>query len=146
MIFGVASRAAKEKGWEETIEAMQLAQKDLDRPVVLLLCGTGAERDRLELRHGADPRVRFLGFRRNIHGFYRLCDCAILASRFDGELFPLTLVQALQAGTPVIATDVCEIRSMLRKGDAEAGILLPATRRREALVRQSRAGDRIDGR
>ena len=34
----------------------------------------------------------------------------------------------------MIATDVGEIRSMLRKGDAEAGILLPATRRREALV------------
>jgi glycosyltransferase involved in cell wall biosynthesis len=134
VVFGIASRAIREKGWEETIEAIQSAQNDLDRPLVLLLCGTGAERDRLEARYGADPQVRFLGFHGNIHGFYRLCDCAILASRFDGESFPLTLVQALQVGTPVIATDVGEIRSMLQNGDAQAGILLQATRRREALV------------
>ena len=135
VIFGVASRAVKEKGWEETIEAIRMAQKDLNRPLMLLLCGTGPEQDRLEPRYGTDPHVRFLGFQGNIHGFYRFCDCAILATRFDGESFPLTLVQALQVGTPAIATDAGEIRSMLEKDGAQAGIVLHATRRREALVK-----------
>ena len=76
-------------------------------------------------------------------GFYRLCDCAILAPRFDGESFPLTLVPALQVGTPAIATDVGKIRSMLEEDGAQAGIVLQAAR---GAGEASRAGGRIDGR
>jgi hypothetical protein len=38
-------------------------------------------------------------------------------------------------GTPAIATDVGEIRSMLQKGDVHAGIVLQATKRRETLIK-----------
>jgi glycosyltransferase involved in cell wall biosynthesis len=134
VIFGIASRAVAEKSWEESIEALRLAQQQTGRRLMLLLCGDGPERERLEPLHSGDE-VRFLGFQPNIHGFYRLCDCALLATRYGGESFPLSLVQALQVGTPAIATDVAEIRAMLEADGHLAGVVVPPVNRREALIR-----------
>ncbi|WP_081980811.1 glycosyltransferase [Neosynechococcus sphagnicola] len=53
------------------------------------------------------------GIPKEIHGFYRLCDCGILASRFQGESFPLTLIECIQTSTPVIATDVGEVKNIV---------------------------------
>lgn len=135
VIFGIATRAIPEKEWEGAIEAFRLAQRQVRRQLLLLFCGDGPELDRLEPLHRSDPDVKFLGFQPNLHGFYRLCDCCVLPTRYGGESFPLTLVQALQAGTPVIASDLGEIRSMIEADGKSAGIVLPLSGRREALVR-----------
>jgi glycosyltransferase involved in cell wall biosynthesis len=136
VIFGIASRAIKEKGWEEAIEALHLAQRATSRRLILLFCGdNGPELGRLAPLHRDDPNIRFFGFQPNIHGFYRLCDCCVLPTRYTGESFPLTLVQALQVGTPAIATDVGEIRSMLEQPGRSAGILLRPTPDREPFVK-----------
>jgi glycosyltransferase involved in cell wall biosynthesis len=136
VIFGIASRAIAEKGWEEAIEALHLAQQATSRRLMLLFCGdNGPELARLAPLHRDNPNVRFFGFQPNIHGFYRLCDCCILPTRYTGESFPLTLVQAIQVGTPAIATDVGEIRAMLEAPGRSAGILLPLLADREAFVK-----------
>lgn len=135
VIFGIASRAIKDKGWREAIRALSLAQSKVDRRLMLLLCGEGPEFKRLLPAYGSNPNVRLLGFYDNIHGFYRLCDCCLLPTRFLGESFPLSLVQSLQVGTPIIATDVGEISTMLVDGDEAAGILLRPSERSETFIR-----------
>ncbi|MDB5415466.1 MAG: glycosyltransferase [Rubritepida sp.] len=125
LVFALASRAIREKGWEVAINALLLAQRRTDRPLHLLLCGTGPEADRLRAIHGRTPGVMFLGFQDRVPGLYRLADCAILPTRFHGESFPLALVQAMQVGKPIIATDVGEISRMLIQGELAAGIVIP---------------------
>jgi glycosyltransferase involved in cell wall biosynthesis len=135
VIFGIASRAVTDKGWDESIAALRLAGQETKLRLMLLFCGDGPELDRLEPLHRGDEDIRFLGFQRNIHGFYRLCDCCLLPTRYGGESFPLTLVQSLQVGTPAIATDVAEIRAMVEADGRSAGIVLPQHERRDAFVR-----------
>src|SRR5262249_40876966 len=85
VVFGVASRAIPEKCWDESIAALRLAQRQTHRRLMLLICGDGPEFDRLEPLYRSDPDVKFLGFQQNIHGFYRVCDCCLLPTRYGGE-------------------------------------------------------------
>lgn len=124
MVFTIASRAIPEKGWECAIRAMLAAQKTIDRELVLLLCGDGPEAERLELAYADVPRVKFLGFRGDVAGIYRMSDCALLPSRFKGESFPLALIEALQVETPIISTDLGEIRKIVLDKGLSAGIIV----------------------
>ncbi|WP_159996052.1 glycosyltransferase [Roseomonas sp. 18066] len=129
LVFALVSRAMKEKGWEPAIQALASAQKRLEqqgspRRLHLLLCGAGPEADRLKPLYAAMPNVKFLGFQDCIHGVYRLSDCAILPTRFQGESFPLTLIQAMQVARPVIASDVGEIGRMLVRDERRAGLVV----------------------
>ena len=76
-------------------------------------------------RYGRRRGVRFLGYQNAITDFYRLCDCCLLPTRFAGESFPFTLIESLKAGTPIIATDVGEIRQIVQCGRRSAGIVVP---------------------
>jgi glycosyltransferase involved in cell wall biosynthesis len=124
IVFALVSRAMKEKGWRPAVEALHTAQKKTSRKLFLLLCGSGPEADALREEYGDDDAVKILGFQERIHGVYRLSDCAILPTRFLGESFPLTLIQGMQVGTPIIATDVGEIKKMLKADGLEAGITI----------------------
>ena len=123
-VFGIASRALKTKGWSEAIQALMIAQKKTKRNLYLLLCGDGEEKELLEKDYNL-ANVKFLGYQGNIHGFYRMCDCCLLPTRFAGESFPLSLIESIQAGTPIIATDVGEIENILIKDDLKVGELIP---------------------
>ncbi|WP_131829822.1 glycosyltransferase family 4 protein, partial [Teichococcus deserti] len=130
LVFALVSRAMKEKGWEPAIQALtqaqqRLAQQGSARRLHLLLCGAGPEADRLKPLYAQMPNVKFLGFQDCIHGVYRLSDCAILPTRFQGESFPLTLIQAMQVARPVIASDVGEIARMVIREDKRGGLVVP---------------------
>ncbi|WP_424813617.1 glycosyltransferase [Roseococcus sp. YIM B11640] len=136
VVFALVSRAIPEKGWAEAIAALALAQQKTERRLHLLLCGAGPEADRLGALHAQTPGVHFLGFQDRVHGVYRLADCAILPTRFQGESYPLTLVQAMQTGRPIIATDIGEIAEMLLQGDRAAGLLVPYDRDDDRFIAQ----------
>ena len=125
LLFGVASRALKAKGWEVAVKALALARKQTDRPLYVALCGDGDDYDELRRRYGRRRGVRFLGYQSAITDFYRQCDCCLLPTRFAGESFPFTLIESLKAGTPIIATDVGEIRDIVESGRRSAGIVIP---------------------
>ncbi|MCX5495662.1 glycoside hydrolase family 99-like domain-containing protein [Kaistia dalseonensis] len=124
-VFGLASRAVYSKGWDVAIRALVALRKETDRPVHLLLCGDGDDLVALKRNYGQVPGVHFLGYQDNIQSFYGLCDCCILPTRYVGESYPLTLVEALQAGTPVIATDIGEISKILQIQDRPLGLTFP---------------------
>lgn len=127
VLFGVASRALRAKGWEIAIHALEaIRERAADRPVYLALCGDGGEHDELIRLYGDRPGVRFLGYQSEVTAFYRLCDCCVLPTRFPGESFPFTLIESLKAGTPIVATDVGEIRRVVQPDHHHAaGIVVP---------------------
>ncbi len=52
---------------------------------------------------GVEDRVHFLGFMKNPHHFYQLCDVVVLASK--RETFGLVLIEAMQVGTAVVGSN-----------------------------------------
>lgn len=112
-----AGRLSAQKSLELAISAVEAVDG-----VSLLIAGEGDERPRLEALAG--PRVHFLGAlpRERVLELFRAADASILSSSWEN--FPHTIVEALAAGTPVIATDVGGVAEVVR--DGENGLLVPS--------------------
>lgn len=117
MTLAFAGRLTAQKSLELALRAV-----DAVEGVSLLIAGDGDERARLEALAG--PRVRFLGSqpRERVLELFRAADASILSSSWEN--FPHTVVEALAAGTPVIATDVGGVAEVVH--DGENGLLVPA--------------------
>lgn len=124
IIFCLVARPMTEKGWEDAIIATtELFDQGFD--VALILVGEGEHQEDLEKEWGHHPALRFLGFQTDIHPLLRFSDCCLLPTRFVGESYPLILIQAMQTGTPSVATAAGDIPSMLIDDDSAAGIVVP---------------------
>jgi glycosyltransferase involved in cell wall biosynthesis len=71
---------------------------------------------------GLGDRLAFPGYRPDARELVGAFDVFLLTSRFEG--LPYTAIEALGAGTPVVATDVVGTRDVVRHG--ETGLLGPA--------------------
>jgi len=83
----------------------------------LLLAGDGELRGRLEGRVeqlGLTGKVTFLGRRTDIPETLAAADVFVLASRWEGN--PLSVMEAMAAGRPVVATTVGAIPELVRHG------------------------------
>lgn len=136
VVFTLVARGIPGKGWVEAVRAFRaLQERHPDRPMALLAAGTGPEADRARALAGDDPAIRFLGFVTRVSGLYRLSDVAFAPTRYPGESFPLCLVQAMQAGKPAVATDIGEIRAMIRPDESHlAGLTVPNLAEDDAFV------------
>ncbi|GAA1525594.1 glycosyltransferase [Nocardioides humi] len=79
----------------------------LERPATLLLAGDGPRRARLEeqaSRLGLGPRVRFLGPRSDVPRLLAAADLMVLPTDWEG--LPISVLEALGAGVPVVASAV----------------------------------------
>ena len=89
----------------------------------LLLVGDGALRGELERQAealGVAGRVRFLGVRTDVPRLLSAADVFVLASSMEGN--PLSVMEAMAAGRPVIATAVGCVPELVTDG---AGALVP---------------------
>ncbi len=119
--LGFAGRLTAQKSLELALEALERLPR-----VELLVAGDGPERGRLEAEaaaRGLDGRVRFLGPlpRADVLGMLRAVDAALSCSSWEN--LPHTVVEALAAGTPVVATAVGGVPEVVR--DGENGVLVP---------------------
>ena len=73
-------------------------------------------------RLGIADRVDFVGYRADARQLVAGATLFLLASRFEG--LPYSLIEALAAGVPVVATDVTGTRDVVR--DGTTGLLAPA--------------------
>src|SRR4030095_14003838 len=90
----------------------------------LVVVGQGPELDnlrRLASELGLASVVRFAGLRPQVPSFHFLFDISVLSSVSEG--FPNTLVEAMAAGRPIVATDVGGVRDAVR--DRENGLRGP---------------------
>jgi glycosyltransferase involved in cell wall biosynthesis len=94
----------------------------------LLAAGDGPMAESLRARAatlGIAERVHWLGERRDVGAVLRACDAYVLPSRNEG--MAVAMLEAMQAGLPVIATDVSGVRDALapREGRPAAGWIVP---------------------
>jgi len=119
--LGTAGRLTAQKALGDALEALARVPE-----VELLVVGDGPERASLERRAGGlgiADRVRFLGAgtRDDVVALFRAVDAALLTSAWEN--LPHTLLEALAAGAPVVATSVGGIPEVVR--DGENGLLVP---------------------
>ncbi|WP_375422734.1 glycosyltransferase [uncultured Friedmanniella sp.] len=121
--FVCVARLSRQKGQDLLLRALALARPDLP-PVELTLVGNGP--DEASLRQlcselELDDVVTFAGYSTDPVQHLRAADCFVLASRWEG--FGVALVEALQCGLPLLATD-CEFGPADIITDAEIGELV----------------------
>jgi hypothetical protein len=71
---------------------------------------------------GLESRVRFLGVRADVADILRASDMFVLSSRVEGN--PLSVMEAMAAGLPVVSTAVGGVPELVREG--ETGLLVPS--------------------
>lgn len=135
-----ADRAALEAEWRlprgrrlvvaagRLVEAKnyRLAIRALDEVpgATLALLGEGPLRTALEReaeQAGVADRVVFAGLRHDAREIIGAADAVVIPSRVEG--LPLVALEALAAGTPIVATDVRGLRELLT--DGETALLVP---------------------
>lgn len=100
-----ASNFRKIKRIADVIHTYDQIRKSL--PCKLLLVGDGPERHMAEelcRELGIDEETRFLGKQQDMEDIYAISDLFLLPSEY--ESFGLSALEAMAAGTPVIATNV----------------------------------------
>jgi glycosyltransferase involved in cell wall biosynthesis len=91
----------------------------------LRLIGSGPLREgaeKLAQELGVRDRVEFLGDREDVAALLATADVFVLASKF--EMFSLSILEAMRAGLPVIASDVGGNREAVEHG--QTGFLVPS--------------------
>jgi hypothetical protein len=117
------SRAIPDKGWAETIAAVERARALTGCDIRLILVGNGPVYDEL-CRSGAPECVYLAGFNEDSVGHYAASDMGVMLTKFKSESFPLTVVDCLFAGKPYLASDLGDIRNMLTTDEGIAGALV----------------------
>ncbi len=84
----------------------------------LLFVGDGPERQKIEAiisERGLQQQVLMLGTRRDVPRLLRASDVFLMSS--IGEGIPLTIIEAMAAGVPVVSTNVGGIPEMVNSGE-----------------------------
>jgi glycosyltransferase involved in cell wall biosynthesis len=83
----------------------------------LLLVGDGSDRETLEAyasERGVARELFFLGYQKEVGDWYALADAVVLTSVNEGT--PVSIIEALAAGRPVVTTDVGGVGDVVRDG------------------------------
>ena len=116
-VAGIVGRVTEVKDHEfflESVERWMSDDTNRSTNALFLVIGDGHLRPQLELRvreRGLGGRVRFLGNRNDPEVFYRAFDLLVLTSRNEGT--PLTILEAMASGVPVLATAVGGVPDLL---------------------------------
>jgi len=90
-----------------------------------LIIGDGPQKDNLErlsVELGLEGKVRLLGIRDDVDELLGITDIAVLCSYPVVETFPLSILEAMSCGVPVVATNVGSIGEFIENG--KNGILI----------------------
>lgn len=115
-VVGWFGRMTAVKRTEDLLDALAaLRERGID--ALLLLVGDGTDRERLEqLAHGRGlaKSCLFVGYQEDVAPWYAMCDAVVLTSANEGT--PVTIIEALAAGRPVVATNVGGVRDVVDEG------------------------------
>jgi len=115
-VIGWVGRMTAVKNTDSVVRALQqLVERGIDAYAVLV--GDGPDRDHLE-RYARDlgviKRCLFLGYQEDVARFYDAMDVLLLPSINEGT--PVSVIEALAAGRPAVATRVGGIPDVVRDG------------------------------
>jgi glycosyltransferase involved in cell wall biosynthesis len=123
IVIGNVSRFDPVKQIERLVDALQLLKPRLPH-LILVLVGGGRELQRIRrlvFERSLQQSVIFTGSLPDALNMYPVFDLYVAASRREG--LPLSLVEAMAIGLPVVATDVPGHRDVVIHG--ETGMLVP---------------------
>ncbi|MBP2678926.1 MAG: glycosyltransferase [Deltaproteobacteria bacterium] len=123
-LIGTVGRLEEQKGLRYLVDAVRML-RERGKNAFLLVAGSGREEVRLReqaTRGGIEDAVFFLGARRDVPDLYRAMDVFALSSLWEGG--PITLLEAMASGLPVVATPVGFVPEVVR--DGVNGFLVPA--------------------
>jgi glycosyltransferase involved in cell wall biosynthesis len=106
-------------GVKDTSAVLEIVRATRERGVNAVLCmvGDGPDRGRLEqLAHdlGIARACYFVGYQEDVAGYYRLFDAFVLPSVNEGT--PVSAIESLASGTPVVANRVGGVPDVVRDG------------------------------
>ncbi|MGF2735000.1 glycosyltransferase [Marinobacter sp. DUT-1] len=122
IILGVG-RLSEEKGFDRLIEAFQGVCINYENPG-LLIVGEGKQKKKFQLRVkelGMQDRVLMPGYCKNVPALQRMSDLLVIPSLTEG--LPITLLEAMAVGVPVLVSPVGEMPAVI--GEGRGGYLLP---------------------
>lgn len=123
VIIGTVGRLTAQKAHDVFLRAAMLIKRRSPQARFLIV-GDGELRERLERQArdwGLSGDVHFTGYRRDVPALLSLFDVFVLSSRFEG--LPLSILEAMAAGKPVVATRVDGVPEAVV--DGETGWLVP---------------------
>lgn len=121
-VFAICGRGVPEKGWREAIDALMETRRLSGRDVRLMIIGNGPLYD--EMKDNPPEGTHFMGLQASPASFLPMADMLLLPSMFRGESFPLVILEAFQAGLPVLASHIGNIAEMIHRDDKWAGWLI----------------------
>jgi len=111
------------KAFDVLVEAFRRVVSEVP-DAVLLIGGDGEEKGRLTKlveSHGLGENIRLPGMISEIHELFAACDLYVNSSRWEG--LPMTLLEAMAHGKPMVATNVGGNPEVVH--DGVTGILVP---------------------
>ena len=110
-VFLAVGRLTKEKNYQLMLDAFTLL-KDED----ILLVVLGKDYDGFLERHKNDipSNVHFLGGKNNVSDYLFNADCFIMSSLYEG--LPISIIEAMSAGLPIVSTSVGGIPDIVKEG------------------------------
>ncbi|MDW7695818.1 glycosyltransferase family 4 protein [Flammeovirgaceae bacterium SG7u.111] len=121
-IIFCASRAIKEKGWEELCEAF--IQTNIPNGY-LLFAGEGPDLAYFKEKYADLPIIQFLGFTNQVSQYIYISDICALPTYYQGEELPTFIIEAMAQGKPILGTDLGEIREMITLEEKIGGKIIP---------------------
>ena len=123
VLFVCVARLAPQKNHSLLLDAFAKGPA-ADRNAHLMLVGDGPLRDQLETQAknlGLSGQVHFLGVRSDIPDILGAADVFVLSSSFEGN--PLSVMEAMAAGLPIVSTAVGGVSDLFQSG--KEGLLVP---------------------
>ncbi len=115
-ILGIGARLVREKGIEYLLEAIPELRKQYPR-ILLLIAGTGPCEDKLKrmtITLGITDQVSLIGARMDMPELLKVFDLYVLPSLSEG--MPLSLLEAMAARCPIVATNVGGVPDIITNG------------------------------
>src|SRR5580658_5092807 len=144
LVIGTVAALREEKNLARLIRAFAAAVRE--HPARLVIVGEGAERTALTAlaaELGVSGLVTFTGHRDDTPALYAGFDLFALTS--DTEQMPMSVIEAMASGLPIVSTDVGDVRAMVapenapyvgpRDDTAISGMLIGLLARPDARVR-----------
>lgn len=121
VVVTVVSRLVRHKGYPELLEAMRGTGAELWVVGVRLPSDHGEDMEPYFQQASAHTTIRRLGYRDDVPAILAASDIFALPSHFEG--LPMSIIEAMLTGLPVVSTDIRGPREQVI--DGETGLLVP---------------------
>ncbi len=121
VVIAIVSRLVRHKGYPELLQAMRAVDAELWVVGERLASDHGEDLTAHFTQSGLGDRLRMLGYREDIPALLAAADIFVLPSHFEG--LPMSIIEAMLTGLPVVATAIRGPREQVVEG--ETGLLVP---------------------